>query len=216
MSTLITLPEGHTHTITDVIERSQFITHLTRTDNEAEARAFIDQVKHEHATATHNCTAFYIAQDNSTPLERSSDDGEPAGTAGAPMLNSLKHSGLINVTAVVTRYFGGIKLGTGGLVDAYSSAVERACKEAPKICRRSAYQVSITADAAQAGKLDGYIRNRGFHVSHTQWGSPTVVHLVVSPDDIDHLRSLVAEISQGRARVDVGDETLVDSPCDLD
>lgn len=209
---LTTLPDGEVYSITDVIERSQFITHLTRTDTEDQARQFIDLIKHEHATATHNCSAFYIHQPQATPLERSSDDGEPAGTAGAPMLGALKHSGLISVTAVVTRYFGGIKLGTGGLVDAYSSAVERACREAPKIQRLPMQHVCVTTDAAIAGKLDGYIRNHGFDVIDTRWGTPTIIDLYVPPEDIDTLRSLVAEVSSGTAQMTFRHIVLVDRP----
>lgn len=209
---LVTLPPNSVYSIKDVIERSEFITYLYRTDNEDEARAFIDSIKHKHATATHNCSAFLIDQPGSTPLERSSDDGEPAGTAGAPMLNALKHSGLTCLTAVVTRYFGGIKLGTGGLVDAYFSAVERACLEAPKLRRTPAHEVSIAADPSMAGKLDGYLRNRGFSVVETVWGPKPSLRLIVQPQDLERLENLVAQLTSGTSAIDLLGDVMLDEP----
>ena len=109
-----------------VIEKSRFICSLKKVHSEAEAQEFIKAVKKEFWDATHNCSA-YIVDDMA---QRSSDDGEPSGTAGIPMLEVLRKNGLTETAAVVTRYFGGIKLGAGGLVRAYSGSVAGAVKEA--------------------------------------------------------------------------------------
>ena len=106
------------------IKRSRFIGSCARTDCEEEARKFIATVRSLFPDARHHCTAFLIHNDAGPDTARSSDDGEPAGTAGNPMLSVLSGSGLTNITCVVTRYFGGIKLGTGGLVKAYSQAIQ--------------------------------------------------------------------------------------------
>ena len=109
------------------IKKSRFICQLKRISTEDEGRQFIAEVKKEHYKATHSCSAMIVGED--ALIKRSSDDGEPSGTAGVPMLTVLEKQGLTNVVAVVTRYFGGIKLGAGGLIRAYSGSVANALKE---------------------------------------------------------------------------------------
>ena len=111
------------------IKRSEFIGKLVKVNNEDEAKSFVNAVKKEHSLATHNCYA-YIVFDDGVERVRYSDDGEPQGTAGLPILNVLKNKGFYNVAVVVTRYFGGVKLGAGGLVRAYSEAAAGACANA--------------------------------------------------------------------------------------
>ncbi len=114
---------------TTEIKRSEFIGKLVKVNSEEEAKSFINSVKKEHSLATHNCYA-YIVYDDGVERVRYSDDGEPQGTAGMPILNVLKNKGFYNVAVVVTRYFGGVKLGAGGLVRAYSEAAAGACNNA--------------------------------------------------------------------------------------
>lgn len=109
-----------------VIKKSQFITFVAAAAEVSHAHAYIDSIRKQYPDARHVCWAYLIGKPNQTTLLRCSDDGEPAGTAGKPMLHVLQHSGLGDVVAVVVRYFGGIKLGTGGLVRAYSSSVNDA------------------------------------------------------------------------------------------
>ena len=131
MSVLRTLAAGTLLTHEIEIKRSRFITTLARTDSPEEARELIDAVKSEHPQARHNCSAYLIDPPDAAPLQHSSDDGEPSGTAGTPMLEALRASDTWNTTAVVTRYFGGILLGGGGLVRAYSTSVSEAVARAP-------------------------------------------------------------------------------------
>lgn len=126
-TTLKTLATAFTHEI--VIERSRFITHLFPTSTQEEAMEAIKQVNKLHYDATHNCTAYIIG--NPIITQKTNDDGEPKGTAGMPMMQSLNFRNMTNITAVVTRYFGGIKLGAGGLIRAYSNAVTKALDHAP-------------------------------------------------------------------------------------
>ena len=109
------------------IKKSRFICHVKRVYSEEEARAFITAIKKEHYKATHNCSAFIIGE--KSDIKRTSDDGEPSGTAGVPMLGVLEKHNLTNLCVVVTRYFGGIKLGAGGLIRAYAGSVALAIKE---------------------------------------------------------------------------------------
>ena len=112
--------------VEEEIKKSRFICFMKRVTSEEEARDFINKIKKEHYKANHNCSAFILGE--SMEIKRSSDDGEPSGTAGVPMLTVLENHELTNVVAVVTRYFGGIKLGAGGLIRAYAGAVANAVK----------------------------------------------------------------------------------------
>lgn len=108
-----------------IIERSRFITHLFPTDSSEDAYKVIKLTKKKYYDATHNCSS-YVIKNTHEHLQKSNDDGEPAGTAGAPMLHALTTNNMINITAIVTRYFGGVKLGAGGLIRAYAKAVQEA------------------------------------------------------------------------------------------
>jgi len=138
--------------VSEIVEKkSRFITTIQKVESEEEALAFIDEMKKKNWNASHNCSAFVIGKN--AELTRCSDDGEPGGTAGRPMLEVLLGEGIRNIAAVVTRYFGGTLLGTGGLVRAYSQAV----KEGIKICRtgimRYGYEVTIETDYNGIGKI---------------------------------------------------------------
>lgn len=122
MSEYITIKKNITHEI--IIKKSRFITNLIRVENEEEAQEKLQEIKKIHYKANHNCSAYIIGKNNN--IERMSDDGEPSGTAGVPILGVLKNKEITNVLAVVTRYFGGIKLGKGGLIRAYSHAASDA------------------------------------------------------------------------------------------
>lgn len=146
------------------IKRSRFIASCARTDSEEAAREFIAQIRREFPDARHHCTAFIIHQDTGPDTARSSDDGEPAGTAGNPMLKVLTESDLTNVTCVVTRYFGGTKLGTGGLVRAYSGAVQQVLEDAQtvRLVTQPSYQLQLPI--SEAGKIEAKLTQSGYQI----------------------------------------------------
>lgn len=146
------------------IKRSRFIASCARTDCEEAAREFIAQIRREFPDARHHCTAFIIHQDTGPDTARSSDDGEPAGTAGNPMLKVLTESDLTNVTCVVTRYFGGTKLGTGGLVRAYSGAVQQVLEDAQtvRLVTQPSYQLQLPI--SEAGKIEAKLTQNGYQI----------------------------------------------------
>ena len=129
---------------TTIIEKSKFICYLKHVENEPDAREFINAIKKRHFDATHNCSAFIA--DGEGNLQRFSDDGEPQGTAGMPMLEALKGRGIFETVAVVTRYFGGVKLGAGGLVRAYGGCVTSALNNAEVVEKSLCDVYKITAD----------------------------------------------------------------------
>ncbi|MFD5824990.1 YigZ family protein [Lentzea sp. NPDC060358] len=147
------------------IQRSRFLCHVARVTTDAEASEFFARVRKEHWQATHNCTAFRTAG-----TQRSSDDGEPAGTAGVPMLEVLTRRELVDTAVVVTRYYGGIKLGAGGLVRAYGRAVSEAIDFLGTLTRERHETLLLAADHDQAGKLENALRAAGYHVADAEYG----------------------------------------------
>jgi len=145
-------PRGYRGTALTEIKKSRFICDLARTDSETEARAFLDDVRSAYPDARHHCLAYVICLDG-VRLTRTSDGGEPAGTAGVPMLNALASAEVENVTAVVTRYFGGIKLGAGGLVRAYGGAVSAALAAMPRVVAEVQPIWALTLPYGDAGRV---------------------------------------------------------------
>lgn len=176
------------------VKRSRFLCTLRRVEDEAAARAVVEELRRLHWDARHHCSAFVLGADAMT--QRSSDDGEPAGTAGAPMLEVLRGAQVSDVVAVVTRWFGGVLLGAGGLVRAYSEAVQTALAEVGTLERRLLQEWSLELDPAQAGRVEGDLRTRGVQVLHTEWSSR--VRLVLGVEDGDALAVTVAEVTAGR------------------
>jgi uncharacterized YigZ family protein len=139
------------------IQKSRFIGYVRRTETEEEAKAFIQEIKKKHHDATHNCSAYMIGAHDQ--IQKANDDGEPSGTAGIPMLEVLKKQGLKDTAVVVTRYFGGIKLGAGGLIRAYGSTTSQAIRTTGIVKRQLMQGFSITADYTMLGKLENELRN---------------------------------------------------------
>ncbi len=139
------------------IQKSRFIGYVRRTETEEEAKAFIQEIKKKHHDATHNCSAYMIGAHDQ--IQKANDDGEPSGTAGIPMLEVLKKQGLKDTAVVVTRYFGGIKLGAGGLIRAYGSTTSQAIRTTGIVKRQLMQGFSITADYNMLGKLENELRN---------------------------------------------------------
>ena len=155
------IKEECTNTI--VIEKSRFITYLEYCENEEQYKEYLKTIKKKHYDATHVCSAF-LGKDT----RRSSDDGEPSGTAGVPMLSCLDKHGMENTAAFVVRYFGGIKLGAGGLIRAYSSSVSEAIKQADLVEDRMFNQYTITLNYETANRID-YLLNKECEEVETEY-----------------------------------------------
>lgn len=174
------------------IRRSEFIGMLRRVETEDEARAWIDEVRGVHHAATHVVPAFVLGPDRD--VQRSSDDGEPAGTAGMPMMQALTnfralHSGveysdLSDVCAIVVRYFGGVKLGAGGLVRAYSDTVVAALEQTPLVVRQRMLNVALQAPHGEVGRVENDLRSAHFTVLGTDYAGPQAT-ITVGVDDAD-------------------------------
>lgn len=154
MNNLIRIKEDYSHTI--VIERSQFICYLRKTLDEDSAKDFIQEIRKKHYDATHVCTAYLISNN----IQKSNDDGEPSGTAGIPILTTLKNMNMIDICACVVRYFGGIKLGAGGLIRAYSNSVSEAINNAPKVIMKKFKFYEVTFPYNLINKMEYLLNNK--------------------------------------------------------
>ena len=168
------IKEECTNTI--VIEKSRFITYLEYCENEEQYKEYLKTIKKRHYDATHVCSAF-LGKDT----RRSSDDGEPSGTAGVPMLSCLDKHGMENTAAFVVRYFGGIKLGAGGLIRAYSSSVSEAIKQADLVEDRIFNQYTITLNYETANRID-YLLNKECEEVETEY-SENVKYTFLTNDE---------------------------------
>lgn len=185
--------------------RSVFECWLRRAEDEAAARSVVEEARVTHRDARHHCSAFVLGADGATV--RSSDDGEPAGTAGTPMLEVLTHSGLRDVVAVVTRWFGGTLLGTGGLVRAYSDAVRAAVGQAEVLTRVRVEEVDVRVDHTLAGRLEHDLRARGLGVRDVRYAEHVTLRLQVPVAHGPDLVPLLGELTAGRATVVPGTAT---------
>ena len=204
------LPRGYSAEAEIEVRRSRFITRLARVDDEDAARAVIASVRAAYPDARHHCLAFIVDVPDAQPVERSSDDGEPAGTAGMPMLEVLRGAGVSNVVAVVTRYFGGVLLGTGGLVRAYSDAVASSLEPAPRVRPVVRQLVGLQVPAADAGRVQGALMNRGVDVMDADWGASVLLTLAV--DDPDAALPLVREVAQSDVELVPLGSTVTERP----
>ncbi len=189
-----------------VIQRSRFICALHPVDTAEQATAFIDGVRKEHWSATHNCTAFRIGPHGEQ--QRSSDDGEPSGTAGVPMLQVLVAREVTDTVAVVTRYFGGVKLGAGGLVRAYGRCVAEALDAVGTLDLVPYTAVTIRVDHATAGRLEHDLRAAGNHIADVEFGARVTLHLLVPTADLTAFGPWLAQVSAGAAAAEPGVQTL--------
>lgn len=191
------------------VKRSRFRCTLERVETEDAARAVVERCRSAHPEAGHHCSAFVIGA--GAPLERSSDDGEPSGTAGVPMLEVLRGHGVSDVAAVVTRWFGGVLLGTGGLSRAYADAV-RAALDTVDTRRRELQQVvEVEVDHAVAGRLEHGLRLAGATVDDVRYAEHVAFRLAVAPERAEQVWATVAEATGGRAVPVVTGEVWVDT-----
>lgn len=167
-----------------VIKKSRFICSIGRVSSEEDAQAFIDQVCSDNKKATHNCYAYMIGDQDQ--IQRESDNGEPSGTAGVPILESLQMAKIHNVVAVVTRYFGGIKLGAGGLIRAYSNSATNAIHKAGLVQLVQQAILEITVSYSQHDSLLHYLKEQKIEVADEQFSASVQTNIYVDEDQVDN------------------------------
>lgn len=192
------------------VSRSRFRCELVRVEDEMTARGVIDGIRREHWDAKHHCSAFIIGPTGS--IERSSDDGEPPGTGGAPMLEVLRGNHISDVVAVVTRWFGGTLLGTGGLSRAYADAVRSALESSDLVERVEQELCEVIVDLSHAGRLEHELRSRGTKVLNIEYTDVATLSLAVPPIALPVAEEIVAELTEGDAELHRRGRRWVDAP----
>ena len=182
--------------VQEEIKKSRFICHAKRVYSEEEARDFITAIKKEHYKATHNCSAFIIGE--RSEIKRTSDDGEPSGTAGIPMLGVLENHNLTNVCMVVTRYFGGIKLGAGGLIRAYASSVALAVKEIGIIEIKEQAGIAIQMSYTQYQEYNNFLKEHTLMELDTNFTDQVDTMIYVDKEEKENMKAALIEFFHGK------------------
>lgn len=192
------------------IKKSRFICHLKRVTTEEEARQFILEVKKEHYKANHNCSAFILGE--KSDIKRTSDDGEPSGTAGVPMLGVLENLEVTNVVAVVTRYFGGVKLGAGGLIRAYAGSVAHAVQTIGRVEIKEQQGIRITLSYAQYQDFANFLKAHQLTEIDPIFTTDVQTLIFVNQEDFDQTVTDLTEFFQGKASIEKAELREVEVP----
>ena len=187
-------------------KKSRFIAHVEPVTSEEEALKFIASMKKQYYDARHNCYAFVIGDNGE--LTRCSDDGEPSGTAGRPILEVLTGEGITNVVCVVTRYFGGTLLGTGGLVRAYQASTKEGLNNSVIIDKTPGIMLSISCDYGEVGRLQYHFANKSIRVVSSDYGAQVVFKIVVELPAYESTKKDLTELTSGKAIIDTLDKCM--------
>lgn len=206
MQEFITIKENVEFVLTE--KKSKFIANLIKISNQEEAEEVIKKYKKQYHDARHNCIAYRVLE-NEQISEKSSDDGEPSGTAGAPMLNILQKNNLCNVLIIVTRYFGGILLGTGGLVRAYSDALNGAIEVADKVIQTQGYIVECIVEYNQFEKFQYYCKTKQIDIINAEYLDNIVCKISIEEGKKDKLLQDINEKNINIINSKIFDKTLV-------
>lgn len=192
-SNFITISKNGTHELE--IKKSRFIATAFRIQNETDALNFIDQIKLNHRKANHHCFAYMIGNDNY--IQRASDDGEPSGTAGVPILEVLQKKNVHNVLVVITRYFGGIKLGAGGLIRAYSNSTSQVLDEIGLVERIEQTTLVLTIDYSQYDPVTHWLNTHDLIVQNTQYAEKITITVPVTTKRIEQFKQNITNLLNG-------------------
>lgn len=205
MENYITIKQDYIHE--EIISKSRFITQLYKISTEEEAKNIISEIKKQHKDANHNCSAYTIGDKHQ--IQKANDDGEPSGTAGVPMLEALKKNDVHNTLVIVTRYFGGIKLGTGGLIRAYQGGVADALKAAGKVIIKNAYLYHVTLSYESTGKFEHSIADHPYVITDTAYTDKVTYTIQVTAEDKVAFEAFLTETTQGTAQFTIAEEMML-------
>ncbi|KAA0565870.1 YigZ family protein [Rossellomorea aquimaris] len=191
------------------IERSRFITYVNRAESEEEAQEFITSIKKKHHDANHNCSAYMIGENNL--IQKANDDGEPSGTAGVPMLEVLKKRDLKDTVVVVTRYFGGIKLGAGGLIRAYGRATSEGLNATGIVERRLMRVMKTKIDYTWLGKVENEVRSSTFQLKEIHYLDAVEIEVYVEEASKEQFVDWMTELTNGQGEISEGNVEYLES-----
>lgn len=187
-------------------KKSEFIGYAKRCETEEEAKEFVAEIKNKHKQATHNCYAYIIGENMG--IQRYSDDGEPQGTAGIPILEVMKKSNITDCAVVVTRYFGGILLGAGGLTRAYTKGASVALKSGGIVEKVKGVRLLLCMDYDMLGKIQYKCNENNWHIEEVEYADKVVVHILAEIELAKIIEKTVIEISNGKIIISKTDEDI--------
>jgi uncharacterized YigZ family protein len=193
-----------------VIEKSRFIAHVSRAETEEKAQEFIQSIKKQHWNATHNCSAYLIGENDQ--IQKANDDGEPSGTAGVPILEVLKKKQLKDTVVVVTRYFGGIKLGAGGLIRAYSKATSEGIEATGVVVRKLMRVMHTKIDYSWLGKIENELRSSVYTIKDIHYVDHVEIETFVEEGQKDAFTDWMIELTNGQAEIRQGEMLYLEEP----
>lgn len=196
-----------------VIQKSRFIAHVARVETEEDAQAFIQDIKKQHWNATHNCSAYLIGEHDQ--IQKANDDGEPSGTAGVPMLEVLKKRNLKDTVVVVTRYFGGIKLGAGGLIRAYSKSTSEGLNAVGIVERKLTVIMHVKVDYTWLGKLENELRSSVYQIKEIHYADLVELEVYVAEADVEKFEEWITELTNGQAEISEGEKLYLETDVDF-
>jgi uncharacterized YigZ family protein len=185
-------------------KKSEFIGYVKRVDSEEEAREFINEIKSKHKQARHNCFAYALGENMG--IQRYSDDGEPQGTAGIPILEVIKKNGITDCAVVVTRYFGGILLGAGGLTRAYTKGASIAIKAAGVVEKVRGIKLSITLDYDLLGKVQHVCSQSLWHIEDSLYSDKVQIFILAKFEEVAIIEKEIIEVTSGKVVIEKGEE----------
>lgn len=191
-----------------IIQKSRFLTYVNRAETEEEAQDFINSIKVKHKDATHNCSAYIIGEHDN--IQKANDDGEPSGTAGVPMLEVLKKQGIKDTVVVVTRYFGGIKLGGGGLIRAYGKATTEGVSAAKVVERKLHHLMKVSIDYNWLGKVENEVRNSEYPLKDINYADSVEVHVYVKAEDESNFSDWMTEMTNGQCKIEIVEKEFLE------
>ncbi|MDN3019020.1 YigZ family protein [Paenibacillus sp. BSR1-1] len=206
LASYFTVKETGEHEI--VIQKSRFIAHIKRVETEQEAQEFIQVIKKKHWDATHNCSAYLIGEQDQ--IQKANDDGEPSGTAGVPILEVLKKRRLKDSAVVVTRYFGGIKLGAGGLIRAYGKATSEGLDTVGIVERKLAQVIHVKIDYTWLGKLEKELRASEFKLKEIHYLDNVIIDTFVEENSVETFVEWMIELTNGQCTIEKGERVYLE------
>lgn len=192
------------------IQKSRFIAYVARAESEQAAQEFIAKIKKQHWDATHNCSAYLIGENDQ--IQKANDDGEPSGTAGTPILEVLKKKRLKDTVVVITRYFGGIKLGAGGLIRAYGKATSEGIIHTGIVERVLVTTIKIKADYHLLGKIERSIRESEYKLKEIHYNEAVEIEVYVEMSKVDAFIEWMVDLTNGQTDISNGEEVYLENP----
>ena len=212
MTNFKTIADGEIFSAAYEINKSKFLAHVKHVDSEESARDFVLSIRKKYFDATHNCSAWIIGERGDK--QKSNDDGEPGGTAGNPILEAIKKNELTNCAIVVTRYFGGIKLGAGGLIRAYSHTAAQGIAASEVVQMTAFKKISLTLEYNFLATVENYLRNKKIRVTNTEYADVVTQEILLLPEQVENFLAELNELTAANFLYEETGDVLIPVKCE--